>query len=170
MKAILYVESPGGPVEEFGVRVEDRAYYVPVLQSAAQYCVKQIEDTDKNDSSESIQFFVSRLSNIEEFLDNYNPQVQDPNRHFDLTYAEAAYVSKRVAEKRALACEFTGVLAAKNIFGMNLDKSLHTRDEYAKYKSDRCIEVVRENVGAAAVADVVDMSLPAAAPALKEAA
>lgn len=155
MKAILYVESQGGPIEDYGVRIEDRAYYVPVLQSAAQYCVKQIEEAGINDADE-VSYFKDRLQSIEGFLDTYDPKVQDPTRHFDLTYPEATYVSKRVADQRHLAVEFGKVLAAKGIFSNNLDRNTHTREQYKDYRRERCVEVVREELGALAVAQMAN--------------
>lgn len=93
MKAVIYTPELG-QTNELGVRIEDRAHYAPVLESALRFNVLKANDAYEAGEVEASDYYTGRAIAIDEFLTEYNPSIQIKGRHFDITLEEAEYVRK----------------------------------------------------------------------------
>lgn len=93
MKAVVYTPETGQP-NELGVRIEDRAHYVPVLESALRFNVGRANMAHADGDHLAADYYTGRAIVIDDFLTGYDPSIQVKDRHFDITLEEVEYVRK----------------------------------------------------------------------------
>jgi hypothetical protein len=93
MKAVVY--SPeSSKASELGVRIEERAHYLPVLESALRFNVQKANDAHASEDYELADYYTGRAVAIDEFLTSYDASIRVEGRYFDITLEEVEYVRK----------------------------------------------------------------------------